>query len=72
MRLLDSDRRHERGDVIGEQFGRISAVRLVALPRPARIERNAGEMPGVFRDLEEVASVVGGEIRDESSGSPDP
>ena len=66
MRCLDSDRGHEGGDVIGEQLGRISALWLVAFTRPARIKRNAGEMLGIFGDLEEVAGVVSGEIRNEN------
>ena len=65
MGLLDPDRFHECGDVVGEQFGRIGPGRLVGLARPARIKRNAGEMLGVVGDLEGVAGVVGGEIGDE-------
>ena len=65
MRFLDTDRGHEGGDVVGEQFGRVGSARLVGFARPARIERNASEMFGVVGDLESVAGVVGCEIRDE-------
>src|ERR1700722_11243669 len=65
MRFLDADRAHESGDVVGEQFGRISSVWLVGLAGSARIQRNAGEMLGVVGDLEGVTGIVGGKVRDE-------
>ena len=68
MRLLDPDRLHEAGDVVREEFGRIGPVRLVALARATRIERDAGEMLGVVGDLKRVTGVVGGEIGDEHQG----
>jgi hypothetical protein len=72
MRALDADRLHEAGDIVGEQFGRIGPGRLVGLARAARIERDAGEMLCVVGDLERVAGVVGGKIRDQHQRPPDP
>jgi hypothetical protein len=72
MRLLDPDRLHEAGDIVGEEFGRIGPLRLIALARAPRIERDAGEMLGVVGDLKRVTGVVGGEIGDEHQGSPAP
>ena len=65
MRCLDADRAHEGGDVVGEQFGRIFSVRLVGLARSAGIKRNAGEVLGIFGDLEGVTGIVGGKIGNE-------
>jgi hypothetical protein len=56
---------HEGGDVVGEQFGRIRSVGLVGLAGAARIKRNASEMLGIVGDLEGVAGVVSGKVRDE-------
>ena len=66
MRALDADRLHERGHVVGEQLHRIGAVRLVGLTRSARVERDAGEVLGIVRDLKGVAGVVGGKIGNEN------
>ena len=65
MRPLDADRRHEGGDVVGEELHRIGPLRLVGLARAARVDRDAGEMLGVVGDLEGVAGVVGGGIGDQ-------
>ena len=65
MRPINADRLHEGGDVVGEQFHRIGARRLVGFAGAARIDRDAGEVLGVVGDLEGVAGIVGGQIRDE-------
>src|ERR1700678_2628122 len=65
MRFLDADRSHEGGDVVGEQFSRIGSVGLVGLAGAAGSGGTAGEMLGIVSDLEGVAGVVGGKVRDE-------
>ena len=70
MRPLHTDRLHEDGDVVGEQFHRVDAVRLVGLARTARIDGDASEMLGIIGDLEGVAGIVGGEIGNEDKRLP--
>ena len=62
MRLLDADRLHERGDIVGEQFHRISASRLVGLACSPRVERDASEMLGIVGDLEGFAACTKADI----------
>jgi len=43
----------------------VGALRFAGQPRSAQIYGEAGEVLGVLRDLEGIASLVGREIRDE-------
>jgi hypothetical protein len=65
MGALDADPLHERGDIIGKQFCRLGPCRLVRLACTAWVEGNAGEELGIVRDLESVASIVGGKVWNE-------
>ena len=67
MSPIDSDSLHEGGHVIGKQLGGVCSPRLVSCSGTTRIDRDAGEVLGILRDLKRVASVVCGQkgIQDE-------
>ena len=65
VRLLDPDGAEEAGDLVGVALGRVRPGRLVALARAREIDRDAAEVLGVGRQLERVAGVVGGQVRDQ-------
>src|SRR5215469_4526181 len=65
MRPIDANRLHERRDVLSEQLRRVGAGRLIRLARTAWINRYAGEMLGILRDLKGVAGIVRRQIRNE-------
>jgi hypothetical protein len=66
MRAFHTNRLHEGGDVVGEQFHRIGALRLIRLASTAWIDGDAGKVLGVIGDLEGVAGMVGGKIGNEN------
>src|SRR5579871_747602 len=68
MGPLDLEGGEERRGVIGELPRRIAAGGLVALAGTPGIDGNAGEVLGIFADLEGVAGVVGRQIGDEQQG----
>ena len=53
------------GDLVGVALGRVRAGGLVALARAGKIDRDAAEVLGVGRELERIAGVVGGQVRDQ-------
>ena len=63
--LLDPDGAEEGGDLVGIALGRVRPGRLVALARAGKVDRDAAEVLGVGRQLERVAGVVGGRVRDQ-------
>src|SRR5213079_1228236 len=64
MRLLYSDLLHERGNVVREHLRRVNAGRLIRLPGPTQINRDAAEVLRVVGDLERVAGIVGSQVGD--------
>jgi hypothetical protein len=66
MRFADAHRLHEPGNIVGEQLRRIGTVRFVRFARPPQIDGNAGEVPGILRDLKCVTGVIRGQIRNEN------
>ena len=68
MGLGYSDRLHECGDIVGEHLRRVHAGRLIRLSGPAQIDRDAGEVLRVVRDLERVTRVIGRKVWDEHEG----
>src|ERR1700751_2716013 len=66
MRALHANRLHEGGDVVGKQFHRIGALRLIGLASAARIEGDASEVLGIIPDLKGIAGMVGGKIGNEN------
>src|SRR6476660_9527114 len=66
MRKLDSNRPHKSGDVVGKQFHRIGAVRLVCLARSSRVKRDTGEVLGIVGDLKGITGMISGEIGNEN------
>jgi hypothetical protein len=66
--LVDPERLQEGRDIVGHELRRVITGGLVALSRAARIDRDAREVLGVLGDLEGVAGVVRGEVRDEQQG----
>src|SRR5262249_22286416 len=66
MGPLDSNRLHKSGDVVGKQFHRIGAVRLVGLACSSRVKRDTGEVLGVVSDLKGITGMIGGEIGNEN------
>jgi hypothetical protein len=61
---LDTDGAEEGGDLVGIGLGRVWPGRLVALARARKVPRDAAEVLGVRRQLERVARVIGGQVRD--------
>ena len=59
---------HERGDVVGQQFGGVGALRLAGQASATKVHGEAGEVLRVLRDLEGVARLVGGQVGDEHEG----
>src|SRR6266545_6813929 len=62
---LDPDCAQEGGDLVGMAVGRVRSWRLVALARAGKVDRDAAEVLGVRRQLERVAGVVRGRVRDQ-------
>jgi hypothetical protein len=62
MSSLNTQCLHESGNIVGEIRGGVGSVRFVTLACPAKIERDAGEMLGIFGNLKRVASIVGRQI----------
>src|SRR5262245_18739893 len=65
MCALDADRVHECRYVIGEELGRVVALRLVGEPSASQVDRDAPVVLRVFRDLEGVAGLVRRQVWDE-------
>ena len=63
--VVDPHDVEEGGDLVGIGLGRVGAGRLVAVARAGKIDRDAAEVLGIGRQLERIAGVVGGEVRDE-------
>jgi hypothetical protein len=72
MGLLDPDGAEEGGDLVGIDLGRVGAGGLVAIARARKVECDAAEVLGVGGQLEGIASVIGGQVRDSRSDSPSP
>ena len=65
VRPFDPDRAQEGGNLVGVAVGRVRPGRLVALARAGKVDRDAAEVLGVRRQLERVAGVVRGRVRDQ-------
>src|SRR5207248_10054393 len=63
--LLDPDGAKEGGDLVSIALGRVRPGGLVALARAGNVERDAAEVLGVGRELERIAGVVGGQVRNQ-------
>jgi hypothetical protein len=70
MSLADSHRLHEYRDVVRECLCGVGGVRLVALAGATEIDREAREVLRILRHLKRVASVIGGEVRNEDERLP--
>jgi len=63
--LLYPDGPEEGGDLVGIDLGRVRPGGLVALARAWKVKRDAAEALGVGRELERIASMIGGQVRDQ-------
>src|SRR5437763_5613963 len=62
MSFLDAECLHKSSNIVGEILGGVGAFRLVTLAGSAQIKRNAGEMLGIFSDLEGITRVISAQI----------
>jgi hypothetical protein len=65
MGLLDPDGAEEGGDLVGIDLSRVRPGGFVALARARKVQRDAAEVRGVGRQLERIASMIGGQLRDQ-------
>jgi hypothetical protein len=65
VRSLDPDGAEESGDLVGMAVGGIRPGRFVACAGAGKVDRDAAEVLGVGGELERVAGVVGGRVRDQ-------
>ena len=62
---FDPDSPEEGRDLVGIALGRIRPCSLVAFTRAGKIYRDTAEMLGIGPQLERVARVVSGQVRDQ-------
>jgi hypothetical protein len=67
---LHPNRLHERGHVVGQQFGGVGAIWFAGLAGAAQVDRDAGVVLGVVGHLEGVAGLVDGQVGDQHQRLP--
>ena len=65
MRFGDAHRLHERRNIVGKQFRRVGALRLVRFAGSPQVHGNGGEVLRVLRHLKGVTSVIRGQVGNE-------